>query len=152
MSPAAAWGPPIATPVRLISICLVLKIPASAPSQAVLCHIASRPVATRTGRWVSADEDRPTMAGTVAAPINSCKNLRRNRDMEPPALSWNAARAEFILRRRAFACQQMQQGAADRGLPRRRRDLRAEQIGHVEHVTGALAEGRDMGGGNVEVE
>ena len=46
----------------------------------------------------------------------------------------------------------MDQRALDRGLPRRRVDLRAEQVGDIEHVAGALAEGRDMGRGDVEVE
>src|ERR1700683_3318846 len=47
---------------------------------------------------------------------------------------------------------QVDRRALDRGLPRRRRDLGTEQVGDVEHVAGALAEGRDMGGGDVEVE
>src|SRR5262249_33228376 len=42
--------------------------------------------------------------------------------------------------------------ALDGGLPRRRGDLRAEQIGDVEHVDHALAEGGDVGGGDVEGE
>src|SRR5579862_8914013 len=45
---------------------------------------------------------------------------------------------------RVVACKQMQQRALDRGLPRRRVDLRAQQIGDVEHVAGALAESRHM--------
>ena len=53
------------------------------------------------------------------------------------------------LRRRlrdvVFAGEQMNQCALDRGLPGRRGDLGAEQIGHVEHVAGAFAEGRDVG-------
>src|SRR5713226_9913434 len=48
--------------------------------------------------------------------------------------------------------EQMDQRALDRGLPRRRVDLGAEQVGDIKHVAGALAEGRDMGGGDVEVE
>src|SRR5665213_300683 len=48
--------------------------------------------------------------------------------------------------------QEMDQRALDRGLPGRRIDLRAEQVGDVEHVAGALAEGRDMGGSDVEDE
>src|ERR1700733_4466199 len=59
---------------------------------------------------------------------------------------------ENALSRRLFAGEQMQQRAADRGLSCRRRDLRAQQIRDVEHVAGAFAEGRDMGGGDVEVE
>src|SRR4051794_12962327 len=51
-----------------------------------------------------------------------------------------------------FAGEQMNQRALDRGLPGRRVDLGAEQVGDIEHVAGAFAEGRDMGGGNVEVE
>lgn len=46
----------------------------------------------------------------------------------------------------------MQQRALDRGLPGRRGDLGAEQVGDIEHVAGALAEGRDMRRGDVEVE
>src|ERR1700691_596863 len=56
------------------------------------------------------------------------------------------------LRRGLFVGEQMDQRALDRGLPRRRVDLRAEQIGDIKHVAGALAEGGDMGGGDVEVE
>src|SRR6185312_12273776 len=48
--------------------------------------------------------------------------------------------------------QEVDQRALDRGLPGRRVDLRAEQVGDVEHVAGTLAERRDMGGGDVEVE
>ena len=50
-----------------------------------------------------------------------------------------------ILRRRRdrFFIREQWISAFDRGLPRRRIDLRAEQVGDVEHVTGALAEGRD---------
>ena len=51
-----------------------------------------------------------------------------------------------------LAGEQVKQRALDRGLPGRRADLGAEQVGDVEHVAGAFAEGRDMGGGNVEVE
>src|SRR3979409_2233266 len=62
-------------------------------------------------------------------------------------------RSRRRLRRRRFLIgEQMEQRALDRGLPRRRVDLRAEQVGDVEHVAGALAEGRDMGRGDVEVE
>src|ERR1700722_13213986 len=48
--------------------------------------------------------------------------------------------------------EQMDQRALDRGLPRRRVDLGPQQVGDVEHVAGALAEGRDMGRGDVGVE
>lgn len=54
----------------------------------------------------------------------------------------------FNLRRRlrglVLARGQMQRRALDRGLPGRRRDLGAEQVGDIEHVAGAFAEGRDM--------
>src|SRR5438445_1822977 len=56
------------------------------------------------------------------------------------------------LRDVVFTGEQMNQRALDRGLPGRRVDLGAEQVGDVEHVARAFAEGRDMGGGNVEVE
>src|ERR1700722_12483344 len=46
----------------------------------------------------------------------------------------------------------MKERTADSGLSRRRRNLRAQEIGDVEHVAGALAEGRDMGGSDIEVE
>src|SRR5262245_41034195 len=48
--------------------------------------------------------------------------------------------------------EQVQQRALDRGLPCRRVDLRAEEIRDIKHVSRALAEGRDMGGGDVEIE
>src|SRR4051794_6156173 len=67
--------------------------------------------------------------------------------------SWRATKAS---RRRLFlgfaVGEQMNQRALDRGLPGRRVDLRAEQVGNIKHVAGALAEGRYMGGGDVEVE
>src|SRR6185369_8317867 len=63
---------------------------------------------------------------------------------------------KFQSRRRlrdvVFTGEQMNQRALDRSLPGRRVDLGAEQVGDVEHVAGAFAEGRDMGGGDVEVE
>ena len=62
-------------------------------------------------------------------------------------------------RRRDLGCgrllgrrEQLQQRALDRHLARRRGDLRAEQVGHVEHVDHALAERRDMRRGDVEAE
>jgi hypothetical protein len=45
LSPAASSGPPTAIAGRVISIPCFLNRPASAPSQAVLCHVASNPVA-----------------------------------------------------------------------------------------------------------
>jgi len=44
MSPAAALGPPTAIAGKLISTPYLLKMPDAAPSQAVLCHVASGPV------------------------------------------------------------------------------------------------------------
>src|SRR6516225_489240 len=52
------------------------------------------------------------------------------------------------LRRRGR--EQSNERALDGRLPRRRGDLRPEQIGDVEHVDHALAEGRHVGGGDVE--
>ena len=40
---------------------------------------------------------------------------------------------------------QRQQRALDCGLPRRHRNFRAEQIGHIEHVDRLFAKGGDMG-------
>src|SRR5580765_6946714 len=62
------------------------------------------------------------------------------------------SRSRRRLRDVILAGEQMDQRALDRGLPGRRVDLRAEQIRHVEHVAGALAKGRDMGRGDIEVE
>src|SRR5215831_20672036 len=56
------------------------------------------------------------------------------------------------LRRLRSGCEQPHQGALDRGVATRREDLRTEEIGDVEHVDGALAERRHMGGGDVEIE
>src|SRR5229473_8282217 len=64
----------------------------------------------------------------------------------------DGCRSRRGLRRVFVIGEQMDQRALDRGLPRRRVDLGAEQVGDVEYVAGALAEGRDMGGGDVEVE
>jgi hypothetical protein len=50
MTLAAAFGPPIAIAGSVMSTPCFLKMPASAPSQAVLCQVASSPVATRTAR------------------------------------------------------------------------------------------------------
>ena len=58
----------------------------------------------------------------------------------------------FFLGCVVLAGEQMDQRALDRGLPRRRVDLRTEQVGDIEHVAGALAEGCDMGRGDVEIE
>ena len=46
----------------------------------------------------------------------------------------------------------MGQCALDRGLAGRGVDLCAQEVSDVEHVAGTLAEGRDMGGGDVEIE
>src|ERR1700753_1989114 len=50
------------------------------------------------------------------------------------------------------AGKQMYQRALDRRLPRRRADLRTQEIGDIEHVAGTFAEGRDMGRSDVEIE
>src|SRR6266700_8215218 len=76
-------------------------------------------------------------------------------------LSWRSFRPDHtvsphrhrLLRRRLLGCaEQRQQRTLDRGLPRRRGDLGAKEISYVEHVDHALAEGRHMRGGDVEVE
>src|SRR5680860_302850 len=46
----------------------------------------------------------------------------------------------------------LQQPLADGALAAFARDLLAGEIGHVEHIDGLLAEGRDMGRGDVEIE
>src|SRR3984957_14801604 len=56
------------------------------------------------------------------------------------------------LRRGLVIGEQVDQRALDRGLPRRRGGLGAGQGGDIKHGAGALAEGRDMGGGDVEIE
>src|SRR3954471_22469036 len=48
--------------------------------------------------------------------------------------------------------EQRQERALDRGLARRRGDLRAGEVGHVKHVDHSLAEGRHMRGADVERE
>src|ERR1700693_138361 len=50
------------------------------------------------------------------------------------------------------ALEYAEQRAADRGLARRRDDLRAGEVRHIEDVDGALAEGRHVRRGDVEVE
>ena len=57
-------------------------------------------------------------------------------------------RLGFAMRQR----EQREQRPLDRRLPGRRRDFGAEQVGDVEHVDHALAEGRDMGRGDVQIE
>jgi hypothetical protein len=62
-----------------------------------------------------------------------------------------------VLTRRGLrlACrrrEQRQERPLDRRLPGRSRDLRAGQVGHVEHVDDPLAERRHMRRGDVEVE
>src|ERR1700704_2197931 len=86
-----------------------------------------------------------TNAGGYGARLRTPERLVERSRAQQPALRRR-------LRDRFFVGEQMDQRALDRGLPGRRVDLRAEQVGDVEHVAGALAEGRDMGGGNVEVE
>jgi hypothetical protein len=81
MSPAAASGPPTAMAGRVISIPRFLKRPASAPSQAVLCHVARSPVATRTAPpgvvgGDCAQTNRETV-GRAVAPAARSKNFRR---------------------------------------------------------------------------
>src|SRR5680860_699649 len=46
----------------------------------------------------------------------------------------------------------LQQPLADGALAAFARDLLAGEIGHVEHIDGLLAEGRDMSRGDVEIE
>jgi hypothetical protein len=78
MSPAAASGPPTAMAGKVISIPRFLKRPASAPSQAVLCQVASSPVATRTGWEVAgASGAQPKYGAVAAVPATRCKKLRR---------------------------------------------------------------------------
>ena len=48
--------------------------------------------------------------------------------------------------------QRLQQTLADGALTGLARDLLADEVGHVEHVDRLLAEGGDMGRGNVEIE
>ena len=48
--------------------------------------------------------------------------------------------------------EQRQERALDRGLARRRGDLRAGEVSHVKHVDHSLAEGRHMRGADVERE
>src|SRR3982750_1993679 len=64
----------------------------------------------------------------------------------------DGCRSRRRLRHGVLAGEQMDQRALDRGLPGRRVDLGAEQIGDIEHVAGAFAEGRDMRRGDIEVE
>ncbi len=81
MSPAAASGPPTAMAGRVISIPRFLKRPASAPSQAVLCHVARSPVATRTAPpgLVGGDcaQAKRETEDRAVAPAARCKNFRR---------------------------------------------------------------------------
>src|SRR6202022_1572785 len=78
--------------------------------------------------------------------------MRWRRALPEPTEIASCGRYRAGLRQGLVVGEQVEQRALDRGLPRRRVDLRAEQVGDVKHVAGALAEGRDMGGGDVEVE
>ena len=48
--------------------------------------------------------------------------------------------------------EQRQKRSLDRRLARRRRDLRAGQVGNIKHVHHPFAERSDMGRGNIEIE
>src|SRR5438445_8673765 len=106
----------------------------------VIASAAKQSICPRAEVWIA--------SRSLSSGAHSRDPLARN-DVE-------RARATKQLRRRlrdvVFAGEQMNQRALDRGLPGRRVDLGAEQVGDVEHVARAFAEGRDMGGGNVEVE
>src|SRR5438874_2172266 len=59
-----------------------------------------------------------------------------------------SSRGGRLFRRRLLrGGEQSHQRPFDRGLPRRRGDLGAKEISHVEHVDHALAKGRHMRGG-----
>src|SRR5229473_904720 len=64
----------------------------------------------------------------------------------------SAGRRPVSSRLRLVGREQMEQRAFDRGLTRRRIDLRAQEVGDIEHVAGALAKRRDVGGGDIEIE
>src|SRR5437879_661046 len=71
------------------------------------------------------------------------------------ALAWRASPGTASARLGGLALvfgEKRQQRALDRRLTRWCGDLRAEQIGHVKDVDDALAEGRHMRRGDVEVE
>src|SRR3954452_21811492 len=61
-------------------------------------------------------------------------------------------RSRRRLRLGLVAGEQMNQRALDRSLPGGGADLGTEQIRDVEHVAGALREGRHMSRGDIEVE
>src|SRR5260370_20950896 len=86
---------------------------------------------------------------SFAAPPHA---FRKERDPGAGYEIFRISRSGRRLRDVVFAGEQMDQRALDCGLPGRRVDLCTKQIRHVEHVAGALAEGRDMGGGDIEVE
>src|SRR6185437_6170839 len=73
-----------------ISIPRFLKRPASTPSQAVLCHIASSPVATRTVPRALAGGDcaqaKREIEDRAVAPAARCKNFRRRSFTNAPGI------------------------------------------------------------------
>src|SRR5262249_57134697 len=81
-----------------------------------------------------------TMTGATCAweAVSAAKDSSRRRALGP------------LLNLRRGGREQGDERALDGRLPRRRGDLRPEQIGDVEHVDHALAEGRHVGGGDVE--
>src|ERR1700681_2851387 len=85
-------------------------------------------------------------------PRARAESMRWRRARPEPTEIASCGRSRRGLRQGLVVGEQVEQRALDRGLPRRRVDLRTEQVGDVKHVAGALAEGRDMGGGDVEVE
>src|SRR5207245_7225051 len=105
----------------------------------VIASAAKQSICPRAEVWIA--------SRSLSSGAHSRDPLARN-DVE-------RARATKQLRRRlrdvVFAGEQMNQRALDRGLPGRRVDLGAEQVGEVEHVAGALAEGREVGRGAVGV-
>src|SRR3984957_20858335 len=92
------------------------------------------------------------MAGSTSSTFGIPRERRGKVNKRWVALAASPRRrAPRRLRLRA-AREHRDQRALDRRVARRREDLRPEQIGHVEHVDRALAEGRDVRRGDVEVE
>ena len=63
-----------------------------------------------------------------------------------------ARRTGRRLGRMKLAVESSEKPSANRRLASRVGNLVADEVGHVEHVDGALAEGRDVGRGDVEIE
>ena len=112
---------------------------------------ATGPVPSAAAMNMSRTKPRTRLVAVRAADGGE---VLEERHAGPPCLT-PVSRAPGGLRRLGRGLRAVEGGeqpAADRRLAGRVGDLVADEVGHIEDVDGALAEGRDMGRGDVEVE